>query len=261
MKLQNNRLQEIKVLIVGGCFPVQDNINEEDLYHQIMRKKIMDQYDIYLLIDILRYENIKHCTELIKRKAALSKPDLLLFHMRVEPVLPKVRLYNAYISRKGIIKRSIRMFSKIIFRISKVNSNSGSNSSKKSTRKFHSLMRELNYLSGILVFNSITLKKECLQLFGELSEYCRSMNIELIITGPVSRPRSYYENMISEQIDEFARGQIRGVNEQYISFLGLENEKKEFLFCEDLIKVNEAGHKRIADLILGQIIQNRLFQE
>lgn len=87
------------------------------------------------------------------------------------------------------------------------------------------------------------------------------MNIDLIITGPVSRPRSHYENMISEQIDEFSRRQIRGVNEQYISFLGLENEQKEFLFCGDLIKVNEAGHRRIADLIICQMIQNRQFKE
>lgn len=255
MKLQSNPVPEVNILVAGGCFPVQDNIKKEDLYHQIMRRNLLEQYGIHLSIDILRYEYFGNCLELIKNKTALRKPDLLLFHTRVEPVLPKVKLFNAYTSRLGRIKKSIRMFSKIILRTSEENRNWGTNTSVRGTGRFHNFLRELNYLSGILAFNSAALKKECVCLIREITEYCRSMDIELIITGPVSRPRSYYENMISERIDGFFRRQAKAENAKYISLLGLENEKKEFLFCEDLIKVNEAGHRRAAALISEQMAQ------
>lgn len=255
MRFPNNNLQDMNILIAGGCFPVQDNIKEKDMYHQIICKKMMEEYGIHLSIDILRYENIKNCLELIKNKAACGKPDLLLFHLRVEPVLPKVKIFNIYTDQAGRIKKTIRIFSKIIFKITEENRNSGNIASRKNMGKFHNFLRELNYFFGILAFNCITLKKEHLCLIRAIAEYCKSMDIEPIFTGPVSRPRSYFENMLSEQMDEFTGRLVWKNNRVYIRFLGLENERNEFLFCEDLIKVNEAGHRRIAELLLRQIAQ------
>ncbi|MGE5430034.1 MAG: hypothetical protein ACM3QX_03115 [Syntrophomonadaceae bacterium] len=246
-------MKQINMLIAGGCFPVQDNIKEEDMYHQILRRKLMEGYNIHLSADILRYENLDRCLELIKNKASLRKPDLLLFHMRTEPVLPKIKLYNAYTSRSGKIKRSVRIFSKVIIRTSEESRSSGGGTADRTTGKFHNFLRELNYFSGILAFNSLGLEKQCLRLIREITEYCRSMNIELIITGPVSRPRSYYENRISERIDGFICRGVLGEKVKYIGLLGLENESKEFLFGEDLIKLNEKGHLRVAGLILNEM--------
>lgn len=232
---------------------MQDNIKEEDMYHQILRRKLMEEYNIHLSADILRYENLRGCLELIKNKASQRKPELLLFHMRAEPVLPKIKLFNAYTSRSGKIIKSIRIFSKVLIRTSEENRSAGGSTSDRTTGKFHNFLRELNYFSGILVFNSLTLRKECLHLIKEITEFCRTMNIELILTGPVSRPRSYYENMISVWIDKIFRNEAVKEKIRYISFLGFENEAKEFLFCDDLIKLNEKGHLRAAGLLSGHM--------
>ncbi|MCU7517057.1 MAG: hypothetical protein HF307_11825 [Ignavibacteria bacterium] len=225
-----------------------------------MRQKILEECGIHLSIDILRYEDIKSCLELVKKKVAASKPDFLLFHMRAEPVLPKVKFYNVYTDSKGRLKRSIRIFTKVVIRIAGGEKISKRVVPEKSLGKFHNCLRELNYLLGILAFNFIKMKKDHLELIKEITGYCKAKDIEPIITGPVSRPRSYFENLISEKIYEFAGRHTGKTQEQCLNLLGLEDEKGEFLFCKDLIKVNEAGHKRIAEMIFEQMLQMCAFR-
>ena len=43
----------INLLVVGGCFPVQTNIPNENLYHFLLKEKIRNELSVKIEINIL----------------------------------------------------------------------------------------------------------------------------------------------------------------------------------------------------------------
>ena len=74
-------------LIVGRCFTQQHNIEPPRLYHQLLKTKMKSEHSIELDIDIIRYERLTKCLEEVTSATKIRKPDLLLFHIRPEPIL------------------------------------------------------------------------------------------------------------------------------------------------------------------------------
>ena len=73
-----------ELCIVGGCFAVQYNVVFEDLFHQILRRKIKDDFNIKLNLNIIRYERFGNVLNKIKTLSDAKKLDLIVSHVRPE---------------------------------------------------------------------------------------------------------------------------------------------------------------------------------
>lgn len=250
---------DLKILIAGGCFPVQDNIEYHKLYHQLLKSKLEDKFDCNIDISIIRYENIARCMDKIVEAVNTENPDIIIFHIRVEPILGLSKLYHVYQNRNGEIVKTFRLSSGSIIRYRKAKSQQNEYSQHKTA--VHCLLRELNYLFGYLAGNRGKILKAYLELIVKLIAYCKVNNIIPIITGPVSRPHSYFENYTSHSLHSYIYENIEFYNPIYINCLGSKNEDNKTFFCEDGIRVNEIGHKRISDLILDKIIIHNMYSK
>ncbi|MCX6148930.1 MAG: hypothetical protein NTX22_00230 [Ignavibacteriales bacterium] len=247
-------LQKIKLLIVGGCFPVQDNIEPSKLYHQQLKNKLQES-NINLDIRIIRYESISKSFENIKEVIDKEKPDCLLFHLRVEPILLSSKFYSKYYDKDGNLIKHINLavfnlnYRKIKKRTSeKVINNELSKKSKFST-SVQNIFREINYFFGYIMGDWSAAFSKYLSLLIKIIELCKTYGITLVITGPVSRPYSNLENHLSKKLHKYMSQYSFLHNQIYANLFGAKDEHGNFLFCADLKRVNEIGHKRISEII------------
>ena len=252
----------IKMLIVGGCFPVQDNISPDKLYHQILRKQLLESNDINLEIRIIRYENIKKCFNKISEAVVIDKPDLILFHLRTEPILLPAKLFCKYHNREGNLIRRINLSAFNLSYTVKDKQKQVTISENKPAEKsvfqikIRSVLREFNYFGGYLIGNWPYILKGYLDLVNEIIQLIKNKDLTLIITGPVSRPFSYFENRLSERLHQYMNRYLDQYHQIYLNLLGLNDEQGNFLFCNDLKRVNETGHKRIFKIIYSVFTKN-----
>ena len=69
--------------ILGGCFPVQEEIPEEEIYHGILAKRLFNETGIVLVPVIKRYDLLCDCTTLLC-KLIKEGVDAVLLHIRPE---------------------------------------------------------------------------------------------------------------------------------------------------------------------------------
>ncbi|HCY74424.1 MAG TPA: hypothetical protein DHV28_00750 [Ignavibacteriales bacterium] len=241
---------ELKILIIGGCFPVQDNISRENLYHQILKKKIEKSSAIKVEINIVQYEKFYPTLEKIKFAIDRQHPDVIIFHIRVEQILRMIKFYFRYHDKNENFRRG---FNLALLNIS-IPEKESFNLSHRSVngdlhKKSHRILIFFNYLIGYLVLNQIysfKIYKKLVLHFTELAdkEYCK-----IIFTGPVSRPTTFWESYTSLILNYYMKKFISNKLEKpYLEFLGT-HENQKFLFFDDYIRVNETGHNRIANLL------------
>lgn len=256
--------QKIKLLIVGGCFPVQDNIESNKLYHQILKNRLQESHNINLDIKIIRYESISSCLEKIKEAVNIELPDWLLFHLRAEPILLPSKLYSKYHDKDHSLIKRIKLTVLNFDYKKKGNANTKKIIDKelisKSTfnLKIQYFFRELNYFFGYLTGNWSDNMIKYFTLLTNIISICKTQGILLIITGPVSRPFSFFENQLSIKLNQYIVRRLSHHNMIYLNLLGTRNGQDNFLFCSDLKRVNEIGHERISNIILNTLLKAKL---
>lgn len=236
---------------------MQDNISPENLYHQVLQERLLKESDLQLDVDILRYEKLETCSTEIAEKISKSKYDHLLFHLRVEPLFRDLKFFYRHKNKDNIVSSSItiallgirglKLFHTMGNKINVVNTYSPAN-----TSFLHKFLRGLNYTLGILSGNLRSTLSKYLLVVKKLEKLCYEKNITLIITSPASRPVSFFENFISGRIFQLI---LKKCEKETIMIngLGVIDKQGNYLFCNDGIRVNEAGHKRFADLIISKI--------
>jgi len=246
---------KIKILIVGGCFPVQENIAPKDLYHQILKKKLSTYDGVNLEIQIIRYDLILQCYTTLVDAIDTEKPDWILFHLRAEPILGLSKLYHEY-HKKNKTRTLCITASTINFKYRK-NYPAGDETKNKessgrllnSQSSLRYILREMNYFFGKIVGNMTSAFALYLDLLKQIVTLCKNNNIELIVTGPVSRPHTFFEDYLSRKLHIFINSFIGNTGIIYLNCLGRSDQNGKSLFFDDQIMVNERGHRRIAELI------------
>lgn len=247
------------ITIVGGCFTDQHNIDKEKLYHQTLKRKLLNNNNIDVVINIIRYERFAKCLEKILRSYKNKPIDLLLFHLRTEPVMRLSKLYYIYLDDKGSVNRSLNLpFFNLVNpekydllitdrRIAPMDS------SVAEETRLHHYLREMNYLAGYLIGNRKFSLKKYFELLMSIYLFCRENKMKLLIIGPVSRPHTFFENKLSDYLHLFFSQRLQKTKIPYIDCLGYYDKHDNYLFFENGIHVNKAGHDRIADMIYDRI--------
>jgi hypothetical protein len=240
---------EKKILIAGGCFPVQDNIPPQQLYHQVIKKILIEEYNIDLKINIIRYDKLNDASELILNSLKNVNPEYFLFHLRVEPLFRYIKFFYKYHnhSDKSVASINFSFLGIHNLRIRKKSERPGNFINLSSTSRH--FLSEMNYALGFLLGNIRYAFRIYSTMLQKVIKYCLEHNINLIITGPVSRPVSFFENLISTKLFYYFNKIYKKDDIKIINCLGLVNNEGASLFCDDNIRVNEIGHLRFAKII------------
>ena len=246
----------INLLVVGGCFPVQTNIPTENLYHFLLKEKIRNELSVKIEINILQYEKISPTFKRIKEVIEHKNIDLIIFHIRIEQILRMIKFYLRYHNKNEIYHRGLNLAAlgncipeRKEFNLHHTIENRGPNTIKFS----NNFLKNINYILGYLVFNPVFAFKIYKGLITSVVEFCNNNFIDMIITGPVSRPVNSIENFTSVILDFYMNKLILNkYKKKYLKLLGT-NHNSKYQFCDDQIRVNEIGHQRIANILFSAV--------
>jgi|GEM_PF-2178772 hypothetical protein len=247
--------QEYILGIIGGCFPVQEQIKHDELYHQLIAHRLLDESGINLRTEISRYDLINECEEAFNNIISKVIPDILLFHVRPDPYLINSKVYARFVNKNKIKTSKINLHKLSGFKepdLIAVNTRDF-NGRKKRKQYLRKIFRELNYLAGILSGNnSITIDK-FVEIIYFLKSKCESRNIKLIVQGPPSRPRSKMENYLLNKLNKKLFARLLNSDIEYIPCFGEYDEDGNYIFLGDNIHLSSFGHKKIAGLLYPAI--------
>lgn len=246
----------INLTIVGGCFPVQNNIPQEYLYHRFVKKELEERYNAELKINIIRYERFAGCFEKIEKFGDENNIDVLLFHIRAEQFLRICKLYYKYSGGNKNIKRDFNI--PLVNRVPSekkdllmLNMPVPDGNKKKSILRKYKIC--LNLIAGIMGGNKKYALKKYEELIDKVIKFCEEKKIKLIIAGPASRPDLNLEDKLTGELNLFFKGKAEQMKIPFINLTGYMNEKNESLFFSNGIHVSEAGHKRAADFLTQKL--------
>lgn len=247
----------LSFVIVGGCFPVQDNISPDKLYHSHLSQDVKSEFDISLNFEIIRYERFSDCLNKIKEQNKNKSADVLLFHFRSEHFLRLCKLVFRYQNEQKVIKRTLNLLFCNISKVEDFDYLSGNGSSARSKRrlnkKLYRFLVETNYLLGFFMGNAHFALKRYEKLAEDVIEFCNSHEVSLLLAGPASRPHTWWENYLTNSINRHMKRAFDTSGLTYIELLGTSEKDGEPLFFSNGVQVNEAGHRRIAKLILDRM--------
>lgn len=246
----------MKILIIGGCFTTQHNIEFSRLYHQSLKKKMIDYTGQPTEINTIRYERIGKTLEKISDFHKAKDFDLLIFHLRTEPFMRLVKLYYKYIneSQKQTGSLNLPFLNHLMSEKHDVLEQRRINISNSSPeKKMHFYLRELNYHLGRLVGN----KRKALKMYegflNEIVEYCHKQNKDLLVLGPASRPFSQFENRLSSDISDYFGKYSKDNKINYLELIGEKTGKQANMFFPNGQHVSQEGHDEVADKIFINI--------
>ncbi|MBO0358071.1 SGNH/GDSL hydrolase family protein [Hymenobacter sp. BT186] len=246
------------ITIVGGCFPVQYNIEPDQLYHHTLRKLLATHCaDQWPALEIIRYERFSTCLAKLAAAQARQPTQVVLFHLRAEPVMRLSKLYYRFLNDQNQVRHSL-------------NFSWGPHSNPERydllTRlrpapalppppetRLHRYFRQLNLRLGAAVGNRRRALRQYQELVAAVVAFCQHEGIRLLLVGPVSRPCAQVENRLSWQLDaHFTRfAQQHGLD--YLPTLGETDATGQPLFFSNGIHVSPAGHHRIGHLLYQRL--------
>ncbi len=250
--------KEFTLGIIGGCFPVQARIGKEELYHQLIDTWIVSKSGIKLNKVIARYEHLYEFENVIMTLVQNNNLDVLLLHIRPDPYLRNSKFMIQYLDDSGKLKIHTNFPFRIkepVFEIVPVNTLQNIQQ-KRRKNYLRKALREINYFAGIIFgINNEALNK-MMKIILLTRNLCEKNNIKLILGGPPSRPRSQFENYLCRKLDRKIKRQNASILSpiKYISCIGEYSKDGEYLFFEDGVHLNPAGHKIIAEKLFKEIL-------
>lgn len=242
----------MKALIVGGCFTCQHNISFERLYHQSIRNKFIDGGDLDIEIKTITYNRLSRVLNKIEKVREVYPFDLLIFHLRTEPLLGMIKIYYKYPDEYGCLRRFLNVpLNRLPVEVKQYNAVPIGNtqSLKKNDTILHKYMRQLNYYIGSVVGN----KKRAIDLYEKcvlgLTGYCKENCVQFLLLGPASRPVSKFENRLSRDISGAFKSLTDREQLNYLELLGERTADNKPMFFDNGVNVSQEGHDEIADKI------------
>lgn len=242
--------------IVGGCFPVQYNIAPDRLYHYTLRAGLAAGGP-WPELAIVRYERLSTCLAKLMAAHARQPTQVVLFHVRAEPVLRLTKLYYRYLDDTNRVRHSLSLPSgrpgnPEQYDLLTRRQPAPPLPPPPETRR-HRQLRQLNLLLGTWAGNRRRALCQYQSLVLEIANFCRQQGIQLLLIGPVSRPCGQVENQLSTQLNTAFAALATQHGLDYLPTLGETDAAGQPLFFPNGIHVSPAGHDRIAQLLLARL--------
>lgn len=241
--------------IVGGCFPVQYNIAPDRLYHHTLRQGLAAGGP-WPELAIVRYERLSTCLAKLMAAHARQPTQVVLFHVRAEPVLRLTKLYYRYLDDASRVRHSLSLPWRpahpeqydLLTR-----PHPAPPLPPPPETRHHRHLRQLNLLLGTWAGNRRRALRHYQHLVLAVANFCQQQGIRLLLIGPVSRPCGRVENQFSAQLCVAFAELARQHGLHYLPTLGETDAAGQPLFFPNGIHVSPAGHDRIAQLLLSRL--------
>jgi citrate lyase beta subunit len=257
LHLHKLREKDINFTFVGGCFPVQDNILFEDIFHQKLKREIENVFDVNFKINIIRYERFSNCLEKVISASNDKAIDYLVFHIRPEPFLRLIKLYYKYLNHNSKLCRSLNISFLKILNPEKYDLQSfsrGYNYSVSNNRTiFYKALINVNYLFGFMIGNYNYALKKYLILIKEIISLCESRKIKVIILGPAIRSNTFLEALFSKRLEKYMSKSLKSINVRYVFGLEKHNQNGKRYFSSNGIHATQLYHDLISDRLKTEI--------
>lgn len=259
--ISQKKEKTIYFTFIGGCFPVQNDILFEDLFHQRLKRKIESKYNIEFNINIIRYERFYSCLKKIINYKKTNQVDYLVFHVRPEPFLKIVKILYKHITAAGSIKYSLNIpFLKLLntekFDILKFEKSIVFMPDNNQTN-LHKILVNLNYKIGKIFGNLKYSLNKYFELTINIVEFCNENNIIPIVLGIGSRNNSSYEPFLCKRLDVFMKNRLEYKNICYIDTIDIKSNGKNEYFRNNGIHASEKYHEVIAEKIFT-VLEERI---
>lgn len=248
----------IKIIFIGGCFPVQQNILYEDIFHSRIKKTAEEKYNVNINFNIVRYQRFKDCPEKLIRFGFNWKSDYVILHIRPEPYLRLVKFYYKYQDKSLRLRRKLNI---LLFGINAAERFDDLIISKNIVIKapgkkniFRRLLINLNYGLGYLIGNSENVATLILKIVQQIQKYCDEKKIRFYTLNPAAMQYNKTEKFLTKRLIKKLIKKFEAAGIKYLngSDKNMENSPEKY-FERDSIYATENYHKYISEIILKEI--------
>ena len=247
------------LLLVGGCFAVQHNISPHQLYHHVLGALLAPQRGgCRPTFGIVRYERFGNCLAKLAAAHARQPAQVLVFHVRAEPVMRLAKLYYRYRDARHRLRHSLTLPWRPPTHPAHYDQPPRSLPGESSPAavpqtRIRRALRQLNLRLGAWVGNRRRALQHYQTLVADVAAYCQSAGIRLLVVGPVSRPCTAEENRLSGEINAHFAAFAARHGLAYVPTLGETDAAGQALFLPGGVYVSPAGHRRVAHLLHEQL--------
>jgi HpcH/HpaI aldolase/citrate lyase family len=248
-----------RMLIVGGCLPIQHNIPNDRLFHRTI-VDLLGGKGVKMDTAIIRYETLSRCLGRIIAATKIVPCDILLLSLRTEPLMRISKVLYKFVDSRGDMKRSVNFpFFKIlnaeIHDPLSARFLDAAREKKKKESKWRRFLIESNCFLGAFIGNKNFALRKYEELVRSINAFCMANGMTLLILGPSTRPFSKFENWLAKQINERFTKLARELGITYVDVLGTHDDSGNYLFFENGLHVSQAGHDRIGKKIFEKMVE------
>ena len=243
------------ILLVAGCFPVQHNIRPDQLYYHALGALLAGQRGgPRPTFGLVRYEQFGNCLGKVVAAHAGQPAQVLVFHVRAEPVMRLAKLYYRYRDARQRLRHSLTLPWQPLTNPEQYDQPPRPRPGEPippeipETRARRAL-RQLNLRLGAWVGNRRRALQAYETLVADVAAFCQDAGIRLLLLGPVSRPCAAEENRLSQELDAHFAAFAARHGLAYLPTLGETAGAGEALFLPGGVYVSPAGHRRVAQLL------------
>ncbi len=255
--LTKGNIEKLNFTFTGGCFPVQGSVAFEELFHQVLKRKMEANGNLEFNVNIIRYERFQNCLSKIATYLNSNPIDILVFSVRPEPFIRRVKLFYRFAAQPGNNPKwtiNINRLNKSnVDNVDMLGFDSGMQPARSYKRSwFHKLFIDLNYTFGFLVGNYHFALRDYNNLVRDISGFCTENNIQFYVMGPPIRYNTHGEKLLSAGLERFIKNSGIVSAEKFI--VGSEIKMNgENVFSEDGIYATERYHEQISNRIFQKI--------
>lgn len=229
---------DLNIAIVGGCALTQRSIPKENRFFSIAKRKLETEQNSKVSFLFSSYESFYQLEETVLKQLAKKKPDLLIIHLRPQPLLRISKLFlranNLNIKLNPILT-------------SKKNYPQNENMQLPIVSNFTTkpLFMGLNILLGRLFLVHKIVATQILESLKNIESVCIKHNIQFMILGISPQPKSLQGNYCCKSLNDFLKSKCNDLTISYIDTFNTLNDLE--YFQNDCIHLSDLGHNKLGE--------------
>jgi hypothetical protein len=259
------------ILVVSGCMALQDqskgNIDHSSLYHHIVKKQGLEDFDISLDFEILRSERFSTCLPKLKEAFRKKTYDMVIFQVRGNHYLKTIKLFGFYTDSSTQTRKltfNLLRWRESAFEEHKPAITQSSLKKSSSSRSLYSrflralktTFHQTNSAIGLIVGNQRIAYRTYLGLIKAVIEFSTNNLVPIMFIGVTSRPNNKIENHMAKNLNRKISQYLRQQQHTYVDIFGDLTSDGVYKFSSDFkISLNEYGHQELANKLLPLLVE------
>lgn len=243
---------------LGGCLPAQQGIPRLKLFHRILARDLHEQLQIPVRFTFEDYFRYSECRRGVERLLRTGPPRALVLSLRPQPLLalskPTIRYVTHDQKPARAVHPAIRRRDLAAWR---------SDLDRRDLRRpaqpvpapdaLQRFAAEWHLAAGHLLGLASWATKVVIDEVRRASTECQSRGVKLVVLGVPGSPGSPVGHHICRMADRRIWEACRDARVCYLRWFATEDPRGSWLFMEDGLHLNEAGHAHVARLLLSAL--------